>query len=91
MCSSCKKMGQWDMLQSFLTTTKGTKKWKLPQNLQQNTEFEYLKETILNINNTSTELNSLMEDDLKELLEKFKFPVCILLITVKNKISTYSH
>lgn len=78
MCSSCKKMGQWDMLQSFLTTTKGTKKWKLPPKLQENTELEHLKETVLNVINTTTQLSSLMENDLKEVLEKFHLPVCII-------------
>lgn len=78
MCSSCKKMGQWDMLQSFLTTTKGTKKWKLPPNLQENTEIEHLKETLINVINTTTQLSSLMENDLKEVLGKFQLPVCII-------------
>lgn len=76
MCSSCKKMGQWDMLKSFLTKTKGTKKWKLPPILQENTELELLKESVINVINTTAQLSDLMENDLKEILEKFNLPVC---------------
>lgn len=79
MCSSCKKSGQWDTLQSFLTSNKGTKKWKTMQHMTNEfPELEYLKQTLININNKTKSLSTLPESDLCEILKKFELPVsCI--------------
>lgn len=73
MCSSCKKSGQWDMLQSFLTTNKGTKKWKLMQ--MTFPELESLNEGLRNVINTTSQLKSFLSSEQKDILKKFQLPV----------------
>lgn len=75
MCSSCKKMGQWDTLQSFLTTNKGTKKWKSRDN--DFPELEHLKTTLEDISNTTIHFNTLAEIERRDVLKKFELPVSI--------------
>lgn len=76
MCSSCKKMGQWDKLNSFLTANKQSKKWKTIMSLQAEfREQELLKETLIAINNTTTQLKNLEDNDVSDILMRFKISV----------------
>lgn len=81
MCSSCKKSGQWDMIQSFLASNKKTKKWKTFQNNQE-AELEHLKEILVDINNSTKELKKLENSDLSDILRKFSLPVCITITSL---------
>ncbi|XP_072380128.1 mitochondrial DNA helicase [Diabrotica undecimpunctata] len=75
MCTGCKKSGQWNTLETYFNLKKSKKTKMKDGSIEEEKANERIEKTLEEIRSTTSEIKALSEEELHEVLKKFKLPI----------------